>query len=315
MARREALAVLMIFLMVSGCAANRFHDPARLPSGQNAWIVEDFDPFEQDEKQCGPAALASMLSWSGKDMTPSDLSEIVFDPGAEGTLQISIVSATRRQGRIAYEIRSMEDIVSEIQGGHPVLVLLDYGFRGVSLYHYAVVYGCDYDERNLVLAAGSDQPETMSVRQFLRRWNRTDHWGLLVMPPERLPETVSEENWLKAAHGLELAGRHEEALAAYATALEEWPDSLGGLMGKANALYALGRVEASGDVLRHCAGLHPGAGPVHNNLARIMMETGDLAAAREAAERAVATGGPFLDTYIMLLEEVEEALGESTRVP
>ena len=56
--------------------------------------------FPQTRYHCGPAALATVLDGSGVDVKPDQLSASVYLPGKKGSLQIEMVAATRRYGRL-----------------------------------------------------------------------------------------------------------------------------------------------------------------------------------------------------------------------
>jgi len=297
-----------VFLAAAGCAVTTAYKNDDAAPGMDAVAIEGVPAFKQAQNQCGPAALASVLVWSGIDVHPSDLSEKVYDPGENGTLQISLVAAARRHGRVAYEIDGMDELRTELTAGNPVLVLMNQGLSWWPVYHYAVVSGLDPLNNHVVLAAGKAYKETMRQSHFRRMWDRGDNWGVVVVCPETLPATATEARWLDAVYGLELAGRHEAALDGYSTGLAAWPESLGAMMGKANALYALDRLSAAGDVLARAAEAHPDAGPVFNNLARVKLDQEELSAAVDAAVRAVEIGGPHKDAYMKTLESVHEAM-------
>ena len=56
--------------------------------------------FPQEEYQCGPAALATVLNWSGVSVTPTELAPQVYLPERQGSLQLALIGAARRHGRI-----------------------------------------------------------------------------------------------------------------------------------------------------------------------------------------------------------------------
>jgi tetratricopeptide (TPR) repeat protein len=311
MKRLQIFLAAVICLLSAGCAGTPFtaHD---MTPNRDVIEVEGVPAFKQAENQCGPAALASMLVWSGVDVTPSDLSEKVYDPESKGSLQISLIAAARRHGRVAYEINGMDALLSELSAGNPVLVLVNQGALWWPFYHYAVVCGYDPVDMQVILAAGNEHRERMRSSRFQQIWNRADAWGLLVLPPQTLPATADETKWIEAVYGLELVGRHEEALSGYSAALEQWPHALGAMMGRANTLYALGRLESAGETLMQAAAMHPDSGPVFNNLAHVMLEMGQFDAALEAAARAVDIGGPHMPAYLRTFENVRSAMDAVT---
>jgi hypothetical protein len=84
--------------------------PDNLPSRVE---LETFPFYAQDAYQCGPATLAMALTWSGETVTPAELKDQVYSPSRKGSLQLSMVAATRRRGKIAYEISDSKTLYSE----------------------------------------------------------------------------------------------------------------------------------------------------------------------------------------------------------
>jgi hypothetical protein len=58
--------------------------------------------FPQEDFQCGPAALATVLVASGIAVTPEALAAEVFIPERRGSLAIELIGAARRHGRLPY---------------------------------------------------------------------------------------------------------------------------------------------------------------------------------------------------------------------
>ncbi|HUG04491.1 MAG TPA: hypothetical protein VML92_08685, partial [Steroidobacteraceae bacterium] len=71
--------------------------------------------FPQDEYQCGPAALATVLRASGVATLPDDLKPQVYVPGRRGSLQAELIGAARRHGRLPYVMPSQgQELVAEL---------------------------------------------------------------------------------------------------------------------------------------------------------------------------------------------------------
>ena len=49
--------------------------------------------FTQTEHHCGPAALASLLSWAGRPETPDSLAPLVYAPARSGTLPVGVLTS------------------------------------------------------------------------------------------------------------------------------------------------------------------------------------------------------------------------------
>jgi tetratricopeptide (TPR) repeat protein len=245
------------------------------------------------------------LGWSGVSVTPADLAGEVYTSVRKGSLQPDLIAAARRHNRIAYVIGGRDELLAELAAGNPVIVLQNLGLSWLPRWHYAVVVGHDPVTETFVLHSGRDAHRTVGASTFAHTWKRAGDWGLLTLPPDRIPVTADEKRWLAAVVGVEQAGRTETAAAAYRAAVARWPESLGARIGLANAQYAAGDLDGAEQSLRAAIVAHPNAAVAWNNLAHLLGERGRKAAALAAARRAVAIGGPDVAVYRDTLAEIE----------
>ena len=228
-------------LALAACVPPPGLDLGGLPPLMPAWGEVAAVPFiPQDELYCGPAALATVLSWSGVPTSQAELAPAVFTTGRSGTLQHDLLSAARRHGRLAVPIAGLPALLTELAAGHPVLVLQNLGLDLAPQWHYAVAVGYDRRAGELVLRSGREARRRVSFATFERTWARADHWALVVLPPDRLPASAGEAELVAAAAALEHSDQLAAAASAYEAILERWPDSLGALIGLANARYGAG---------------------------------------------------------------------------
>ena len=174
-----------------------------------------------------------MLGWSGVPAAPEEVADQVLTPVRAGSLGHDLVAAARRADRLAVPVHGLEPLLGELAAGHPVLVLQNLGLDWYPQWHYAVAIGYDLEASTLTLRSGEEAGQVMTLTTFARTWQRAGQWALVVLPPDALPATADATSVLQAAAGLEQAGRHEAAAAAYAAALGRWPDSLVALIGRA----------------------------------------------------------------------------------
>ena len=122
--------------------------------------------FPQVDYQCGPAALATVMSYTGVPVTPEPLVSQVFLPSRQGSLQIEMLATPRRYGRIAYPLAPRYgDLLREVAAGNPVIVLQDVGLM-FTQWHYAVVNGFDYPSGTLWLRSGTQAAPGDAVHRF-----------------------------------------------------------------------------------------------------------------------------------------------------
>ena len=267
-------------------------------------------PFHpQGEYQCGPASLAMTLEWSGVSITPDQLKPQVYTPSRKGSLPPDMIGAARRQGRVAYPIHRIEDILREVAAGHPVIVLQRLRSLFQSSWHYAVVIGYDLDQRKVILHSGVEAREILSIDEFADTWQSWGHWGLLTLSPQKFPATVREEVYLKAVIGLEQAQRWMEAGQAYTRAAERWPHNKTVWIGLGNSRYALKDLAGAEQAFRSAVEAAPQFGPAYNNLAHVLMELDRDEEALEIINQAIQLGGPLAEVFEKTRTEIQQREG------
>lgn len=295
MDRRRLLtsALLTAALGVGGCAA--FIPPQtqalqdERPADLAAHVeLSDTPFFPQTELQCGPAALATVLVASGIDVSPAQLTEQVFLPARQGSLQVEMLAASRRHGALAVRLPGeLEAVLHEVAAGHPVLVMQNLGLGFAPAWHYAVVVGYELERGLVVLRSGTTRREVMPLRTFEHTWARSGHWAFVAVKPGELPATALETEVAAATVSLERSVAPAVAARAYDAALKRWPQNLTLAMGLGNARAGVGDIAGAAQAFEHAAKQHNSA-VAWNNLAHMRMKLGQQAAAVDAAQKAVA---------------------------
>ena len=130
-ARLVPSGVLLSLLLLGGCASQlQATGLLRAPPDGLARAVElkQVPFFPQERYQCGPAALATVLNWSGVTVTPEQLRDEVYLPQRHGSLQVELTAAARHHRRLPYVLtQDLQAVLDEVRAGHPVLVLLNLG--------------------------------------------------------------------------------------------------------------------------------------------------------------------------------------------
>jgi ABC-type bacteriocin/lantibiotic exporter with double-glycine peptidase domain len=76
----------------------------------------------------------------------------------------------------------MQDLKRNIDSGYPLIVLVDYGFWAVQSNHFMVIVG--YNEDGVIVNSGRDKHKFISEEDFVKTWERTKFWTLLIKPEQ-----------------------------------------------------------------------------------------------------------------------------------
>ena len=297
-ARAGFFFAALALLCLGGCVslpqseALRAAPPADLPQRVELTQV----PFHpQEDFLCGPATLATVFNAAGVPATVESVTPLVYLPGREGSLQAEMLGATRRSGLVAYPLApELESVLREVAAGTPVIVLLDFAFRFMPIWHYAVVVGYDLEREKIILRTGPLERQEFRLGFFEYLWQDGGRWSMIALPPGRVPATAREQEFAAAVAALEQAGHPSEARETYRALLQRWPTNLIGLIGLGNVEYALKDIPASERAFRRASEAHPQSAVALNNLANVLATLGRLADAEAAARAAVALEGPTL---------------------
>jgi hypothetical protein len=292
-----ALGAAAAVAILSGCASATPRIADLVADGRPPRIELASVPFfPQVEYQCGPAALATVLSTADRTVTPSELVAQVYLPGRRGSLQPEIVAATRTHDQLPYLLApSLDAAVAQLAGSRPVLVMQNLGWKIRPAWHFAVLIGYDATANTVVLRSGETERLVMKARRFDRTWARAERWALVALPPGELPAQPDLDRYMAGAAGLEAVGRLDAARAAYARARERWPESAWPWLGLANLSHAAGELDGAEDAYREALARDPDNIAARHNLAETLERRGCLAQARAEIDkaRAVARGTPL----------------------
>ncbi|WP_455207623.1 PA2778 family cysteine peptidase [Kaarinaea lacus] len=307
--RKTASWCIGSLFLLNACSTTLEIDQLRMAPDARTYQRTEINnvPFYAQEKyQCGPAALAMLLSWSNQSTTPEELTSLVYVPGRKGSFQLEMIAATRSYNRIPYELSSgWQSLIAEVEAGNPVLVLQNLGLSWFPNWHYAVVKGIDIANNEIILHSGTNENYVINLQTFERTWQRAAKWAMVVMPAERLPASADAVHYIKAVSYFEQPGKLDVALRAYQTAVAHWPNEIVVLMGQGNVYYQLGQLEDAKTFYERAVAIDREFAPAHNNLAQVLFETGQLSEAYFHAQIAVRNGGANERQFRETLEQIE----------
>lgn len=171
---------LVISISHSGCA------PKSTEAGGNSAIesgkvIEGVPFIKQNDKFCGPAAMASVLEYYGDNVSQDEIAEKVYTPKLDGALISDMENFARDQG---YQAETMNGNITaleaEIDRGVPVILLVEKGKLMVSVPHYYVVYGYDKGKEVFILHTGDKSGQKIKYDKLDSEWEKMNRLMLIV---------------------------------------------------------------------------------------------------------------------------------------
>lgn len=305
----RCLLLLASFLLAS-CSINPKTDLASETAGTSP-VLLDIPFFPQEEYQCGPAALATILVASGVDTSPEILTPQVFLPNRQGSLQLELLAATRRAYRIPYVIEDdLSMLLSELEQERPVLVLQNLRTQHFPIWHYAVLMGFDPDSNQVYLNTGTHQKQAMSAGKFMRLWNWADSWAMVALEPGEIPPGASAEQYFEATSDFETVAGAGFAEPAWQAAMQQWPDRTEPYLALGNHAYLAGKAEEAAEWYSEGLQLDKLNTALANNLATVLGEAGCPVQARSLLQ-PIADGLAEDSAWGEIVEATLSELGSS----
>ena len=304
---RRLAGVLLLGLVILGCSnARQTRALLQQPTGQLPAATElESTPFNPQQRyQCGPAALATVLQAHAIEVSPQELVEAVYIPALHGSLPEEITAAARRYGLLAYRLQpALNDLLTEVARGHPVLVYQNLGLSWLPKWHFAVVVGYNLPDNELILRSGTTRRWRTTLASFERTWSRGNYWALVILPPDDMPATARLPGYLRAARELEQTAGSEQALPAYRAATARWPDEPLTWLALGNNVYTRNEYAAAEQVFRQATRVAAHQPEGWNNLAYALLKNGCPQQALQAARCAVQLAGDD-SRYLESLNEI-----------
>ena len=269
--QRLASLLLVCLAALSGCTINPPLELAQLVKGEPGLTLAAVPFYPQTQYQCGPAALAGVLGAAGVDTSAEKLSAQVYLPGRQGSLQLELLAATRRAGRIPYLLDTNADaLVEELEDGRPVLVLQNLGTRHFPSWHYAVLVGLDATANRVYLNSGRQQSLAMAAPGFMRSWDWAGRWAMVALRAGEIPAAAHATRYLDALLAFEAVAGVEAALPAWRAAHQRWPGQGLPYLALGNQAYAAGEPRTAVSWYYQGVLNNPGNVALANNLASVL---------------------------------------------
>lgn len=285
------LSLLSLTLLVAGCSTPQTMALRQVPAGAENGVVElrDLPHFASTGPGGASSALAMALAGAGREVQPAELDGQVRGLDGEDARLVEMANVARRQGRLVYPIApQLEAVLAALHQGFPVLVRQNAGLSFLPSWQYALVVGADRPRETFWLRSGDAARTAQDFAAFERRWSRGGFWGVLVIDPRQIPDTLDARTVIRELALMERAGAVADAQAGFNAAVLNWPEQKPAWLGLASTSMALGQADRAESTLRELVRRAPQYGAGLNNLADLLLKTGRPLEALPLAERAVA---------------------------
>lgn len=261
--------------------------------------------FAQQEYQCGPAALASMLRAAGTPASPDELVDEVWLPGRRGSLAMELAAAARARGHLVYPVTTETQLLEELDAGHAVLIRQNLLFDWWPRWHFAVVTGYTAHGEEFFLHSGIRRDLRVDRKWFMQRWEKADNEAFVVLKEGELPARSDTTRLLHAIEDVSRSSR-QPALSYWQAAVMRYPDDALLHFAYGNALYQAGDADAARNAFARAVALQPALHAGWNNLASVLNELGHTPDALDAITRALELA-PTNTLYLETRNEILSA--------
>lgn len=177
--RKKKIYIFLITLFVlTSCTIKR-------PSSHKGTAYISGVPFfPQNQFQCGPASLASVLNFYNIHVSPEEIRDAIYLKRLKGTLNMDMFSYARGFADRGINVREIYGdltiLKGEIRREHPVIVFTDLGIWHIRRGHYMVVVGYDDLKGGVIVYSGREKDKFLPYPAFLRIWKRGGYWALVI---------------------------------------------------------------------------------------------------------------------------------------
>ena len=296
----------LVLLALAGCAAG-----PELRVVRDAGVapeLSDVPFFAQDLHQCGPAALATVLVASGVEVSPEQLAPQIYLPERRGSLQVELLAATRRHGKVPLPLPGhIQPLLDELRAGRPVLVFQNLGLDRLPVWHYAVLIGFDAKRQQFLLRSGTDRRVEMDAKKFLGSWDRGGRWAMVVAAASEPPASAEVMSWLQALAPFESLGQLDLAAQGYTAAVTRWPQDARTWTALGNVRYRQDRLADAEAAYLRALQESPDQWVARNNLVQALLDRGCRDAASAWSTAAGTPPPPMASTWAETLARLASA--------
>ncbi len=147
----------------------------------DARIIENVAFVKQKDFFCGPAAMASVMRFYGRDINQEEIAKVVYTAKLNGALISDMENYARGMGyKAETKNGDLDLLMSLIDEGTPAITLVDLGRWIISQPHYYVVYGYDKSKKKFFLHTGFAKDQEISFSRLDKEWKKMDRLVLII---------------------------------------------------------------------------------------------------------------------------------------
>jgi ABC-type bacteriocin/lantibiotic exporter with double-glycine peptidase domain len=175
-------ALVASIAALPGCGTASF-DAVRPGLEAQGHYIEGVPFVQQAEFDCGPAALASVLSFRGRVVDLERIKAGVYLPKLRGALPMDLEHYAKEEGfRTSSSAGTHAALKSAVRSNIPVICLLDLGFWFYRQPHFVTVIGFDDGNGLFIMHDGGTPNRTMGYEDFEKKWARAGKWMIVIGP-------------------------------------------------------------------------------------------------------------------------------------
>jgi len=151
-------------------------------SCQNKSYFIDVPFIKQENNYCGAASLAMVFKYWGKNISQYSIADKIYEKSKKGVSSKNLKSFSEENGFLAFIYKGdLENIKENIKKGRPLIIAMS--SNSPTGFHYIVVVGYNKDSSIiLVNNSYSGKLKTIRVKDFIKKWTKSDYWTLLILP-------------------------------------------------------------------------------------------------------------------------------------
>ena len=179
--KKSLISTLIIICIFLASCAERGSVYENVPGSGDERVIENVPFVKQKGFFCGPAAMASVMKFYGRNTSQEEIAKVVYTPKLKGALISDMENYAREMGyKAETKNGDLKMLMSLIDEGTPAITLVDIGKWIISQPHYYVVYGYNKSRNVFFLHTGFAKDQEISFSSLDKEWEKMDRLVLII---------------------------------------------------------------------------------------------------------------------------------------